>query len=106
MLPKLSALRDQDPLFWSEKSHCWIVTGHAEVIEGFSGTLPLLNGKMEAVLARVMPSDELHRRYPNSLRYMPEDLAEHGRPAARTVAQVLCEGIQPQDRRGPAAVCP
>jgi pimeloyl-[acyl-carrier protein] synthase len=74
MLPKLNALRDQDPLFWSEKSHCWIVTGHAEVIEGFSGTLPLLNGKMEAVLGRVMPSDELHRRYPNSLRYMPKIL--------------------------------
>lgn len=84
MLAKLNALREQDPLFWSERSQCWIVTGHAEVIEGFSGTLPLLNGKMEAVLGRVMPPEELHRRYPNSLRYMPTilpnmDGPEHAR---------------------------
>ena len=81
MLPKLNALRDQDPLFWSEKSHCWIVTGHAEVIEGFSGTLPLLNGKMEAVLGRVMPSDELQQTVSQLTALHAEDLAEHGRPA-------------------------
>jgi cytochrome P450 len=74
LLAKVSALRDFDPLFWSERSHCWIVTGHAEVTEGFSGSVPLLNGKMEAVLSRVMPLEELRRRYPNTLRYMPRIL--------------------------------
>ena len=81
---KLNSLREHDPLFWSEQSHCWIVTGHAEVNEGFSGSLPLLNGKMEAVLSRVLPPDELHRRCPNTLRYMPRilpnmDGPEHAR---------------------------
>jgi pimeloyl-[acyl-carrier protein] synthase len=84
MLSQLGALRERDPLFWSDTSHCWIVTGHAEVTEGFSGTLPLLNGKMEAVLARVLPSEELHRRFPHTLRYMPRilpnmDGEEHAR---------------------------
>ena len=84
MLQKLNSLRNHDPLYWSKESNCWVVTGHAEVTEGFSGTLPLLNGKMEAVLARVLPPDELHRRYPNTLRYMPRilpnmDGAEHAR---------------------------
>jgi len=74
MFAGLNALREEDPLFWSELSHCWIVTGHAEVIEGFSGTLPLLNGKMEAVLARVLPPEELQRRFPNTMRYMPRIL--------------------------------
>jgi len=84
LLSKLSSLRGQDPLFWSEASRCWIVTGHAEVMEGFSGTLPLLSGKMEAVLGRVLPSAELHRRFPNTMRYMPRilpnmDGEEHAR---------------------------
>ena len=77
-------LREHDPLFWSELSQCWIVTGHAEITEGFSGTLPLLNGKMEAVLSRVLPLEVLQQRYPNTLRYMPRilpnmDGPEHAR---------------------------
>ena len=84
MFAGLNALRERDPLFWSDASHCWIVTGHAEVTEGFSGTLPLLNGKMEAVLARVLPTEELHRRFPNTLRYMPTILPNmDGEPHAR-----------------------
>ena len=84
LFSKLNSLREHDPLFWSEQSQCWIATGHAEVNEGFSGNLPLLNGKMEAVLSRVLPPDELHRRCPNTLRYMPRilpnmDGPEHAR---------------------------
>ncbi len=84
LMPQLNALRAQDPIHWSEMSHCWVVTGHAEVTEGFSGSLPLLNGKMEAVLGRVLPPAELARRYPNTLRCMPKilpnlDGPEHAR---------------------------
>jgi cytochrome P450 len=84
LLGRLTALRQHDPLFWSPQSNCWIVTGHAEVTEGFSGTLPLLNGKMEAMLGRVLPIEELRRRYANTLRYMPRilpnmDGVEHAR---------------------------
>ena len=41
LLGELNRLREHDPLHWSAASHCWVVTGHAEVTEGFSGTLPL-----------------------------------------------------------------
>jgi hypothetical protein len=41
LLVELNRLREHDPLYWSEASHCWIVSGHAEVMEGFSGQLPL-----------------------------------------------------------------
>lgn len=84
ILDRLSELRQQDPIHWSEASHCWIVTGHAEVTEGFSGRLPLLNGKMEAVLERVLPREELRRRCANTIRVMPRilpnlDGPEHSR---------------------------
>ena len=84
MFASLNALREHDPLYWSEASHCWIVTGHAEVMEGFSGSVPLLNGKMEAVLGRVLPPEELRRRFPETLRYMPRILPNmDGEPHAR-----------------------
>ncbi|MET0985914.1 MAG: cytochrome P450, partial [Steroidobacteraceae bacterium] len=41
---------------------------------GFSGTLPLLNGKMESLLQRILPGDELRRRIPNAVRVMPRIL--------------------------------
>src|SRR5271155_869205 len=65
LLPKLDAIRAVDPIFWSDLSRCWIVTGHDAVTEGFSGKVPLLNGKMESLLQRVLPEDELRRRIPN-----------------------------------------
>lgn len=74
LLPKLDAIRAADPIFWSDLSQCWIVTGHEAVTEGFSGKLPLLNGKMESLLRRVLPEDELRRRIPNTLRIMPHIL--------------------------------
>jgi cytochrome P450 len=106
LLSSLSALRAHDPLFWSEASHCWIVTGHTEVMEGFSGSLPLLNGKMEAVLARVLPSEELHRRFPNTLRYMPRilpnmDGEEHARVRrlfVKAFSRKIVEDLRPYVR--------
>jgi len=106
LLSRLSALREHDPLFWSEASHCWIVTGHAEVMEGFSGSLPLLNGKMEAVLGRVLPPEELHRRFPNTLRYMPRilpnmDGEEHARVRrlfVKAFSRKIVEDLRPYVR--------
>jgi len=112
MLQKLNSLRNHDPLYWSKESNCWVVTGHAEVTEGFSGTLPLLNGKMEAVLARVLPPDELHRRYPNTLRYMPRilpnmDGAEHARVRklfVKAFSRKIVEDLRPYVRERVATI--
>src|SRR5262245_31779179 len=82
LLRELNQLREHDPLYWSEQSRCWIVSGHAEVIEGFSGTLPLSSTHIPKSLHRVMAPEELNRRLPNAMRYMPRivtnlDGAEH-----------------------------
>lgn len=103
LLPKLNALREHDPIYWSETSRCWIVTGHDEVIEGFSGNIPLLNGKMETLLARVLPGDELHRRIPNAVRVMPKvlpnlDGPEHQRLRklfVKAFSRKLVESVKP-----------
>ena len=43
LLGELNQLREQDPIYWSEVSHCWIVTGHTERHGRPGGTLPLSN---------------------------------------------------------------
>ncbi len=70
LLQELNRLRESDPLHWSDASQCWIVTGHSEVLEGFTGTLPLSSHHIPASLYRVVPPDEFPRRLPNTLRYM------------------------------------
>lgn len=70
VLAQLNRLREHDPLYWSERSRCWIVTGHSQVMEGFSGTLPLSSTHLPASLYRSMPPDVMQTRMPNMLRYM------------------------------------
>jgi pimeloyl-[acyl-carrier protein] synthase len=72
LLPEINQLRDGDPLYWSAASQCWIVSGHAEVFEGFSGTLPLSSTHIPASLYRSMPLEQMQVRLPNTLRYMPK----------------------------------
>jgi pimeloyl-[acyl-carrier protein] synthase len=70
LLGELNKLREEDPLYWSATSHCWIATGHAEVTEGFSGTLPLSSTHIPKSLYRTMPPEELNSRLPTAVRYM------------------------------------
>lgn len=106
LLPALNAIREKTPIFWSNLSNCWIVTGHQAITEGFSGTLPLLNGKMERLLQRVIPGDELRRRIPNTLRVMPHvlpnrDGPEHARLRklfVKAFSRKLVEDVRPYVR--------
>jgi cytochrome P450 len=70
LLAALNQLREADPIFYSAQSRCWIITGHEQVTQGFSGDLPLSSTQMPASLYRIIPEDEFPRRLPNVLRYM------------------------------------
>ena len=69
LFAELSALREHDPLAWSPASHCWIVTGHEHIMEGFSGTLPLSSHHLPEMLYQVIPEQEFKTRMPNTLKY-------------------------------------
>ena len=42
----LNNLRDVSPIYWSEVNQAWMVTGYREVVEGYSGKLPLSNERL------------------------------------------------------------
>ncbi len=71
-LSEINQLRDADPVYWSEQSQCWLITGHAEVTEGFAGHLPLSSTHIPLSLYRVIPQGELEARLPNAVKYMSQ----------------------------------
>ena len=106
LLQELNQLRDHDPLYYSEVSHCWVVSGHAELTEGFSGELPLSNAHIPKSLYRSMGPDELNARLPNSMRYMPrictnldgKDHARMRRLLVKAFNRKLVESVRPYVR--------
>jgi pimeloyl-[acyl-carrier protein] synthase len=106
LLGEISQLREHDPLYWSAASHCWIVSGHAEVTEGFSGTLPLSSTHIPKSLYRSMPPEVLSARLPIAMRYMSRivtnlDGEEHAhlrKLLVKAFHRKLVEGLRPYIR--------
>ncbi|WP_322046536.1 cytochrome P450 [Paraburkholderia sp. J67] len=63
LLVKLDRMRSVDPIYWSEKNQVWLVTGHAEVVEGFKGKLPLSSVRLHIPIAHI-PEEVRYERFP------------------------------------------
>jgi hypothetical protein len=62
LLPELNRLREQDPIHWSATSGVWIVTGHAEIIDGLACKVPLSNASLPDRLIPGMTVAEMQAR--------------------------------------------
>ena len=62
ILAKIKAVREADPIYWSETNQVWMVTGHKELSEGYAGTLPLANFRAPGpALALLTPQERIER---------------------------------------------
>ncbi|MCG2840927.1 cytochrome P450 [Sandaracinobacter sp. RS1-74] len=69
MLNDLDHIRDYKPVFWSEKSRCWLVTRHADVVDAFQRRIPVTNdGRMFPVF-HLIPPEEWEARIPTLVKY-------------------------------------
>lgn len=69
-IDEINQLRENAPIFWSEKSQSWIVTQHKDVADGFNGVYPLLNaGRSEFSLGAV-PPEKRAELIPNLHKYV------------------------------------
>jgi len=106
-LAEVNRLREQDPIYWSEKSRCWLVSSHEAVTEGFSGTLPLSSEFFPESIYAIMPKEQFHERCPNSAKYMAlistnRDGADHARIRkllVRALTPKLVESLRPYVRQ-------
>jgi cytochrome P450 len=64
LIPRLNAIREAEPIFWSEAQRGWFVTRFADVAEGFGGKLPLSNVRLGKVAFAAIPEAEWPQRVP------------------------------------------
>jgi cytochrome P450 len=103
IFPILDELRERDPIHWHEKSQCWVVTRHDDILDALSGNLPLSNVRQAAGAYSVIPPQEWPERLPNLVQYAPHhitniDPPEHTRLRKllmKAFGKVVVEGMRP-----------
>ena len=106
LLLKLDALRDADPIYWSELNHAWIVTGHAEVAQGYGGAVPLSNRRLPGLAITQIPPEERPHLLPNIMNatqnwLLNMDAPEHPRLRkllVKAFGKPIVEGLRPYVR--------
>jgi len=89
----VNRLRDLEPVHWSDKSHCWIVSRHEDVAAGFTGEFPLGNaGRNEFSLATIPPEDR-PARIPNLHKYIPHWLVSMDGPEHARVRKLIMKAF-------------
>lgn len=69
MIDALDEIREVDPVHWSEKSRCWFITRHADVVDAFLRRMPVTNdGRMFPVF-HLIPPEEWDARIPTLVKY-------------------------------------
>jgi cytochrome P450 len=89
IIGQLNAMREISPITWVESEQSWVITGHAEVIEAFSGTLPLSAARFK-LLNFILPDEvERNRLIPNIMKYFPHFLINLDPPQHTGVRRLL-----------------
>ncbi len=82
-LPRLAAVREADPVFWSDLQHGWLLTRHEDVVAAFGD--PRWSAKrLHVAQFGAIPQSELASTLPNLIRYIPDwiiniDAPQHDR---------------------------
>jgi pimeloyl-[acyl-carrier protein] synthase len=74
IIEQINALREVSPIYWSEEEQGWVITGHQEVTEAYSGELPLSAARFKILLHLFPDEEERNKLIPNLMRYFPHFL--------------------------------
>lgn len=67
VLGQINAMREAGPVIWSRNSNAWVVTRHQDLVDAYSGRLPLSNVRYQPAFAAV-PEAERAARFPQTMR--------------------------------------
>lgn len=107
LLGKVEAMREADPIYWSEKNQAWFVTGHAQAMEGLSGSLPLSARRLPFFAAALVSEEERQEKLPYLMSatkhwLLNMDAPEHPRLRrlmTKAFSKPIVEGLRPHVRR-------
>ena len=107
ILDRLNRLREQAPIFWSERNQVWMVSGHREVSDAFGGKFPLSNVRLPDLAVAKLSEEEKQREVPYLLLtarnwLLNMDAPEHPRLRKlmlKAFGRQVVEGLRPHGRR-------
>lgn len=107
LLGRIDALREYDPILWSETNQVWLITGHAEVMEAYADGVRFSNHRLPGAAVAQVPPQDLHRLFPHIMNatsnwLLNKDGADHLRMRkllVRAFGKPIVEGLRPHVRR-------
>lgn len=70
-IPALNAIREADPIFWSEHLRGWFVTRFDDVLAGYEGKYPLSNVRITQLQFGAIPREQWPTRIPRLTNAIP-----------------------------------
>lgn len=92
----ISALREADAISWNDSVHGWMVARHADVLEGFSGRLPLSSARYFTKMFRDIPEEERRSRYPLLHSVIPGMIVNSDPPQHTRLRKLLVRAFGPK----------
>ena len=93
ILLQLNALREVDPIHWSDSSGCWIITRHADVIDALDGKFPLSCKRLVQVTFPGIAPENRERLFPNIMRYLPNWIIDVDPPVHTRLRKLLIAAL-------------
>jgi pimeloyl-[acyl-carrier protein] synthase len=107
IIGQINALREKSPIAWVETEQSWVISGHAEVTQAYSGELPLSAARYKLLNFIIPDEAERQRLLPNMMRYFPHflimlDAPQHGvrrRMLMQPFSKKMAEAYRPTARK-------
>jgi pimeloyl-[acyl-carrier protein] synthase len=93
LFTELNKLRESDPIHWNEAAECWVVTRHQDIVDAFSGRLPLSNVRQAKASYAVIPAEEWPARLPTLVKYSPHHITNMDAPRHTLLRKLLTKAF-------------
>ncbi len=93
LFTELNKLRESDPIHWHEAAECWVVTRHQDIVDAFSGRLPLSNVRQAKASYSVIPAEEWPARLPTLVKYSPHHITNMDAPRHTLLRKLLTKAF-------------
>jgi cytochrome P450 len=93
LLEIIDTIREAKPIYWSETNQCWIITGHAEVLEAFRGTLPFSNRRAHRAF-QIVPPEGRAARIPYLLETLPHWIIDMDPPDQPRLRRLMMKAFR------------
>jgi cytochrome P450 len=95
-LTRLDTIREADPVFWSEHQHGWLITRHADIIDGFLQKQPLSSRRFGTATLSAIPLAEHPERIPMLHRFVPMLINNNDAPVHTRMRKLTVKAFNPK----------